>query len=341
MKIVAVFPETPPNEKNSPLLSAEKALNLPSFFSGTGHEIVVLTDPGELDSRLEDMSVFICSPFYPAYLTRDRIERAGQLNLVITAGVGSDHIDLEAARKHHISVVEVTGCNVVSVAEHTVMSILILLRDFLEGHRQVVQGEWNLPKIGARAHDLEGKTVGIVGFGRIGQLVAERLSPFQVRIVHYDPLHPVSLHGSEPVSLEELIKTSDIVTIHTPLTKYTDGSFNRELLSYMKKGAYLINTARGKIVETDALLEALETGHLAGYAGDVWYPQPAPGDHPWRTMPNHAMTIHYSGMTLEAQQRIADGVKDILIRFIHNIPMKPENVIVENGIIKNTSYRVK
>jgi formate dehydrogenase len=246
MKIVAVLPKSP-DEKDNQLLSAEQALTLPSFLSGSEHELVIITDPDkELDSHLDDMSVFICSPFFPAYLTRDRIERAGKLRLAVTAGVGSDHVDLDAAQEKNVTVVEVTGCNVVSVAEHTVMSILILLRNFLEGHRQVLEGEWNLPKIGTRAHDVEGKNVGIVGFGRIGQLVAQRLRPFNVNLSHFDPMNKESLHGSQPVTLDELVKNSDIVTIHTPLTKHTDRMFNRELIAKMKKGAYLINTARGR-----------------------------------------------------------------------------------------------
>ncbi|WP_085522812.1 NAD-dependent formate dehydrogenase [Tuberibacillus sp. Marseille-P3662] len=341
MKIVALFPETQ-KDNNNQLLSTEKALGLRPFLEEKGHELVIISDTeSQLEPHLKDMSVIISSPFFPAYVNEDLIQKAPQLQLAITAGVGSDHVDLDAAINHNISVVEVTGSNVVSVAEHAVMDILILLRNFLEGHRQAVEGEWNLPKVGNHAHDLEGKTVGIFGFGRIGQLVAQRLQPFDVKLQHHDPLHEEQLHGSQSVSFEELVETSDILTIHAPLTKQTEHLFNRELLNKMKRGAYLVNTARGKIVDRDALKEVLESDHLAGYAGDVWYPQPAPSDHPWRTMPKQGMTIHYSGMTLEAQARIEEGVKDILTRFFENRPMQPKDVIVEGGQIASSSYRVK
>ena len=134
------------------------------------------------------MDIVISAPFYPAYMTKERIEKAPNLKLAITAGVGSDHVDLDAASKM-MSVVEVTGSNTVSVAEHAVMDLLIVLRNFMEGHRQSVEGEWDLSKVGNQARELQNKTIGIFGFGRIGQLVAERLKPFNVTIQHYDPIN--------------------------------------------------------------------------------------------------------------------------------------------------------
>lgn len=213
MKIVALFPESDAIKNENQLLSTKKALGLQSFLANRGHELIIISDAEtQLDSHLEDMSVVISSPFYPAYITKERIEKAPNLKLAITAGVGSDHVDLDAARENNISVVEVTGSNIVSVAEHAVMDILILLRNFLEGHRQAVEGEWDLPKVGNHAHDLEGKTVGIFGFGRIGQLVSQRLQPFNVKIQHFDPLNQKDLKGSQYVPFEELVKTSDVIT---------------------------------------------------------------------------------------------------------------------------------
>ena len=343
MKIVALFPESQNSKQENQLLSTKHALGLSSFLKDDeNHELIVIHDPEkELEAHLQDMHVLISSPFYPAYLTRERMEQAPKLQLAITAGVGSDHVDLDAAVDHGITVVEVTGSNVVSVAEHAVMDMLILLRNFMEGHRQVTAGEWDLPKVGNNAHDLQGKTVGILGFGRIGKLVAERLQPFGVHLQHHDPQNNQSTNGSTAVSLDALVRTSDIITIHTPLTKQTDNLFDQDRLSQMKQGAYLVNTARGKIVNRDALVEALETDKLGGYAGDVWYPQPAPSDHPWRKMPAQAMTVHYSGMTLEAQKRIEDGVKDMLSHFFNNRPMKPQDIIVDGSRIQNSSYQVK
>ena len=341
MKIVALFPETEEGLDNQ-LLNTDKAIGLRDFLKDSNHELVILKNGEEdLDKHLSDMDIVISAPFYPAYMTKERIEKAPNLKLAITAGVGSDHVDLDAASKNDVGVVEVTGSNTVSVAEHAVMDLLIVLRNFMEGHRQSVEGEWDLSKVGNQARELQNKTIGIFGFGRIGQLVAERLKPFNVTIQHYDPINQKDNENSRFVEFEELVKTSDAITIHAPLTPSTDNLFNEDVLNKMKKGSYLVNTARGKIVNTQALVNAVNSGQIQGYAGDVWYPQPAPADHPWRTMPRNGMTIHYSGMTLESQKRIEDGVKDILKRFFNNEPFQDKDVIVSSGKISSSSYTAK
>ncbi|MCT1926801.1 NAD-dependent formate dehydrogenase [Staphylococcus pasteuri] len=341
MKIVALFPEYVEGEENQ-ILNTKKAIGLKPFLEDKGHELVILTDgEADLDKHLADMDIVISAPFYPAYMTKERLEKAPNLKLAITAGVGSDHVDLKAASENNVGVVEVTGSNTVSVAEHAVMDLLILLRNYEEGHRQSVEGEWNLSRVGNDAHELQNKTIGIFGFGRIGQLVAERLAPFNVTIQHYDPINQKDNEHSKFVDFETLVSTSDAITIHAPLTPDTDTLFNNDVLSKMKEGSYLVNTARGKIVDTEALVKQLESKHIQGYAGDVWYPQPAPADHPWRNMPRNAMTVHYSGMTLEAQQRIEEGTKDILNRFFNNEPFQDKDVIVDGGQITSASYNAK
>ncbi|WAE41853.1 NAD-dependent formate dehydrogenase [Staphylococcus pasteuri] len=341
MKIVALFPEYVEGEENQ-ILNTKKAIGLKPFLEDKGHELVILTDgEADLDKHLADMDIVISAPFYPAYMTKERLEKAPNLKLAITAGVGSDHVDLKAASENNVGVVEVTGSNTVSVAEHAVMDLLILLRNYEEGHRQSVEGEWNLSRVGNDAHELQNKTIGIFGFGRIGQLVAERLAPFNVTIQHYDPINQKDNEYSKFVDFETLVSTSDAITIHAPLTPDTDTLFNNDVLSKMKEGSYLVNTARGKIVDTEALVKQLESKHIQGYAGDVWYPQPAPADHPWRNMPRNAMTVHYSGMTLEAQQRIEEGTKDILNRFFNNEPFQDKDVIVDGGQITSASYNAK
>ena len=341
MKIVALFPETEEGLDNQ-LLNTDKAIGLRDFLKDSNHELVILKNGEEdLDKHLSDMDIVISAPFYPAYMTKERIEKAPNLKLAITAGVGSDHVDLKAASENNVGVVEVTGSNTVSVAEHAVMDLLILLRNYEEGHRQSVEGEWNLSRVGNDAHELQNKTIGIFGFGRIGQLVAERLAPFNVTIQHYDPINQKDNEHSKFVDFETLVSTSDAITIHAPLTPDTDTLFNNDVLSKMKEGSYLVNTARGKIVDTEALVKQLESKHIQGYAGDVWYPQPAPADHPWRNMPRNAMTVHYSGMTLEAQVRIEEGVKDILNRFFNNEPFQSKDVIVDGGQITSASYNAK
>ena len=222
------------------------------------------------------------------------------------------------------------------------MQILTLVRNYIPAYQEVLNGGWDIGKVAARSHDLENKRVGIVGFGRIGQRIAARLKPFDVQTRYFDyrrlPLSDEILLAARYQPLQPLIAESDIVSINIPLTPATQGMFNRQLLNNMKKGAYLVNTARGNIVDTHALTEALESGHLAGYAGDVWYPQPAPPDHPWRRMPNHAMTPHVSGTTLEAQRRYADGIRQCLTAFLTGTPLDPDYIIVNAGRITSPSY---
>lgn len=348
MKIVAVlYPAGPLGTENPALLGcAENALGLHEFLEGLGHELVVLTDKEKtLDEHLPSTDILITTPFHPAYVTRERFEKASQLKLVLTAGVGSDHIDLEAAKEFDVTVAEVTGSNVVSVAEHVVMQILILVRNFIPAYQQVISGNWAIAEIAANAHDLENKVVGIVGTGRIGQRVATRLRAFDVSLIYYDarrlsPELEKSL-GLSYRNLDALLEESDVISINCPLTPETDGLFNRERLMRMKPGSYLVNTARGRIVDRDALVQAINNGHLSGYAGDVWYPQPASADHPWRAMPHHALTPHYSGTTLEAQKRYSYGIKDSLKRFLSGQPLQTENVIVEGGKVISPSYNLE
>lgn len=299
--------------------AAEQALGLREFLESRGHTLVATSRTGdELDRELTDAEVLITTPFWPVYLDQERIEKARELRLVITAGIGSDHTDPEVAKQHGITVAEVTGSNVVSVAEHNVLQILALVRNFVPAHREAREGGWDVAKVAAPSHDLEGKTVGIVGLGAIGARTALRLKGFDVRMLYYanhrrSAGEEASL-GVRYARLDTLVAESDVVCLALPLMEGSRALFGPERLRAMKPGAWLVNTARGAIVDRDALAEALESGHLAGYAGDTWYPQPAPPDHPWRSLPadSEAMTIHCSGMTREAQDRIVEGVHEML-----------------------------
>lgn len=345
MKILVVlYPGGATANAHPEILGAvENALGLPAMLQGSGHEVVAISDKEkQMDEHLATTEVLVTTPFWPAYVTRERIAKSPKLKLILTAGVGSDHIDLAAAAERGITVAEITGSNVVSVAEHTIMQILTLVRNYLPAYQQVLDGRWDIAEAASRAHDLEGKTVGIVGAGRIGQRVATRLRPFDVDVLYYDFRRLTTVEeevlGIRYALLDALIPRCDVITIHCPLTPETDGLFSRERLFRMKKGAYLVNTARGKIVHTDGLVEAMTSGHLAGYAGDVWYPQPAPPDHPWRRMPNHALTIHVSGTSLEAQRRYADGIQDCIQRYLHHAPLERDFLIVDGGKVVSPSY---
>lgn len=343
MKIVALFPEATNEANSNQLLDDSHALDLKAYLEKFDEDIefIVVNNDQDIDQHIEDMDVVISAPFLPAYMDDKRINKASKLKLAITAGVGSDHVDLEAASANDITVVEVTGCNIISVAEHTVMDILILLRNYEEGHRQSRDGEWNLSAVGNNAYELKGKQVGIFGYGQIGELVAQRLQPFNVEVKHYRRSSQEDTPYSIYTDFDDLVATSDVLVILSPLTPETDDLFNYDVLSRMKKGSYVVNTARGKIVNKDDIVKLLEDGHIQGYGGDVWYPQPAPDDHPWRTMPLNAMTIHYSGMTLESQARIEQGVKKLLHNFINNEAFDDKDVIVASGDIRNNSYKSK
>ena len=283
----------------------------------------------------------ISQPFWPAYLTAERIAKAPNLKLAVTAGIGSDHVDLEAAIERSITVAEVTYCNSISVAEHVVMMILALVRNYIPSNRWVIDGGWNIADCVSRSYDLEGMQVGTVGAGRIGWAVLRRLKPFEVGL-HYTDRHrlPAAVEQELDVtyhpSAEALVRVCDVVTINAPLHPETEHLFNADLIGQMKRGAYLVNTARGKICDRDAVARACETGQLAGYAGDVWFPQPAPQDHPWRTMPHHGMTPHTSGTSLAAQARYAAGVREILECWFDDRPIRDEYLIVHGGMLAGT-----
>jgi formate dehydrogenase len=183
--------------------------------------------------------------------------------------------------------------------------------------------------------------VGTVGAGRIGLAALRRLKPFDVKL-HYSERHrlPEQVEDELDIAFHEstaaMVPHCDVVTINAPLYPDTEHMFDDAMIGRMKRGAYLINTARGKICDRDAVVRALNSGQLAGYAGDVWFPQPAPRDHPWRTMPHHGMTPHVSGTSLSAQARYAAGVREILECYFEGRPIREEYLIVSEGKLAGT-----
>lgn len=315
-------------------------LGLRKFLEDRGHTFVVTSDKDGPDSVLEkelvDADIVISQPFFPAYITAERIAKSPNLKMAVTAGIGSDHVDLQAAINANMTVTEVTFCNSISVAEHVVMMILSLVRNYIPSYNQVINGGWNIADCIDRSYDVEGMHVGTVAAGRIGLAVLRRMAPFDVNL-HYCDRHRLPAEVEKELNLtyhsdvREMVKHMDVVTINCPLHPETEHLFNAELLSTMKRGSYIVNTARGKICNRDDIADALKTGQLAGYAGDVWFPQPAPRDHPWRSMPYHAMTPHISGTSLSAQTRYAAGVREILECFFDGKPIRDEYLIVQNG----------
>ena len=212
----------------------------------------------------------------------------------------------------------------------------------------VVEGGWNIADCVARSYDLEAMEVGSVAAGSIGLAVLKRLKPFDVKL-HYTDKHRLPENVEQELNLtyhadvDSMVHVCDVGTINAPLHPETENLFNDVLIGKMKRGAYLVNTARGKICDRDAVVRALKSGQLAGYAGDVWYPQPAPKDHPWRTMPHHGMTPHTSGTSLSAQARYAAGTREILECWFESRPIRDEYLIVDRGKLAGTgahSYSV-
>nr|CAB3450830.1 unnamed protein product [Digitaria exilis] len=215
-----------------------------------------------LEKHLADAHVLITTPFHPAYVTASRIARARNLELLLTAGIGSDHVDLAAAAAAGLTVAEVTGSNTVSVAEDQLMRALVLVRNFLPGHRQAVAGVH-------RARDLEGKTVATVGAGRIGRLLLRRLKPFGCRLLYHDRLRiepemEEELGAEFEADLDAMLPKCDVVVMNMPLTDKTRGMFDKERIARMKKGVIIVNNARGAIMDTQAVADACATGHIAG-----------------------------------------------------------------------------
>jgi formate dehydrogenase len=328
--------------------SVSGEFGLRHYLEGLGHELIVTSDKdGEnsvFDQHLADAEIVISQPFWPAYLTAERIERAPKLKLAVTAGIGSDHVDLDAAIKNGITVAEVTFCNSISVAEHVVMMILSQVRNYLPSYKWVIDGGWNIADCVQRSYDVEGMHVGTVAAGRIGLAVLRRLAPFDVHL-HYFDKHRLPAEVEAELNLtyhptvRDMVPHLDVVTVNAPLHPETRGLFDDELIGTMKRGAYLINTARALICDRDAVVRALQSGQLAGYAGDVWFPQPAPADHPWRTMPHHGMTPHISGSSLSAQTRYAAGTREILESYFSGRPIRDEYLIVDGGALAGVGAR--
>jgi formate dehydrogenase len=258
--------------------SVSGELGLRKYLESLGYTFIVTSDKEGPNSRFErelpDAEIVISQPFWPAYLTAERIAKGKNLKLAITAGIGSDHVDLQAAIHRRITVAEVAYSNSISVSEHVVMMILSLVRNYIPSYQWVVKGGWNIADCAERSYDVEGMHVGTVAAGRIGLAVLRRLKPFDMHL-HYTDRHrrpeavEKELGLTWHANVEDMVKVCDVVTINAPVHPETENLFNDKLLAKMKRGANLVNTARGKICDRDAIVRALESGQLAGYAATL------------------------------------------------------------------------
>lgn len=269
-------------------------------------------------------------PQYDALLVRSSTQvteallRAGtRLQVVARAGIGVDNIDLDAATQVGVIVVNAPTGNVVAAAEHTIAMLMALARSIPLANQHVQEGKWN--RASFMGVEVRGKTLGVVGFGRIAREVAERAAGLGMNVIAYDPyVTPdfVAQRGVELVSLDELITRSDFLTVHVPMTDTTRHMINRERLAQMKKGARLLNVARGGIIEEAALVEAINSGHIAGAAIDVFEEEPLPANSPLRGKSKIILTPHLGGSTVEAQEKVAEDVAEQVLDVLNGRPAR-------------------
>ena len=249
-------------------------------------------------------------------VTADVLEKPGRLKLIGRAGVGVDNIDVEAATRKGVVVMNTPGGNSVAVAELTLGLMLALLRYLVPAISSTKAGRWEKKRF-AGGHELFRKTVGLLGFGSIGQLVAQRCIAFGATVIAYDP-HPVEAarrSGAQIVPLDELFRRADIVSLHVPLADGTRNLVGRAQLKVMRRGSYLVNCARGGIVDEAAVAEALRDGTLAGAAMDVFATEPVPPDHPLLSLDNFLCTPHLGASTEEGQLACASQLAEQLVEY--------------------------
>jgi D-3-phosphoglycerate dehydrogenase len=284
-----------------------------------GFELLTLDRPGRdaIIERIPDADYLMVGGRTP--IDREVLAHARQLKMVQRTGVGLDSLDLDALRERGIPVYVNAGVNSRSVAEHTVMLILAVLRRLPLVDSSVKKGEWRKHELGIQCHDLAEKTVGLVGLGAIGLHVARMLSGFGVRLLYTKrrPLPPEeeAALGLQFCSFDNLLARSDIVSLHCPLTPETRGMIGEVEFQAMKSGAVLINTARGPLVDEYALIHALESGKLHGAGLDVFPNEPVPAESRLRVMPNVVLTPHMGGLTIECFRAMIRGAMQNIAAF--------------------------
>lgn len=249
-------------------------------------------------------------------VTKEVIEEADKLRVICRAGTGVDNVDIQAANKKGIIVMNVPGGNTISACEHTIGLILAMMRNIPQAHNSLKSGNWEREKF--IGNELQGKTLGLIGLGRIGSEVAKRMKSFEMRIIAYDPFvseEYANQIGVELKSLEELLKESDIISLHIPKTETTKNLINKETIAKMKDGVRIVNCARGGIVNEADLYEALKSKKISAAALDVFEKEPPDPSSPLFKLDNVVVTPHLGASTEEAQVKIAQEVSLMLIDF--------------------------
>jgi len=266
---------------------------------------------------------------YDALIVRGRtkvteavLAAAPHLKVVGRAGVGVDNIDLAAAKAHQVTVVNSPLATTVAVAELTLSLMLSLVRELPRADASMKAGKWLKKEFEGR--ELFGKTLGVIGFGRIGSAVAARAKAFEMKILAYDPLvsaEEIKKRGGEPVSLDELLAAADMITMHMPLTADSRNLLNAEALAKTKAGVYIVCAARGGVIDEEALLAALNSGHAAGAALDVFANEP-PGTTELVAHPHVIDSPHIGAQTVEAQARAANDIAEEILNALAGKPLR-------------------
>ncbi len=266
---------------------------------------------------------------YDALIVRGRtkvteavLAAAPHLKVVGRAGVGVDNIDLAAAKAHQVTVVNSPLATTVAVAELTPSLMLSLVRELPRADASMKAGKWLKKEFEGR--ELFGKTLGVIGFGRIGSAVAARAKAFEMKILAYDPLvsaEEIKKRGGEPVSLDELLTAADMITMHMPLTADSRNLLNAEALAKTKAGVYIVCAARGGVIDEEALLAALNSGHVAGAALDVFANEP-PGATELVAHPHVIDSPHIGAQTVEAQARAANDIAEEILNALAGKPLR-------------------
>jgi len=267
----------------------------------------LVDDPAALRKALADADGWIVRN--RTQVRGEMLAAASRLRVVGRLGVGLDNIDLDACTARSIRVFPAVGANAQSVAEYVVATAMVLLRGAYFSTAAVAAGRWPRAML-SQGHEIAGKTLGLVGFGSIGQVTAAKANALGLRVVAFDPGVPAddpawARHGTERVDLDALLAASDVVSLHVPLVEATRGLLGAGRLARMKKGSVLVNTARGGIVDEAALAKALQEGHLAGAALDVFDDEPLAAGGPLGDAPNLILTPHIAGVTAESNERVS------------------------------------
>ncbi|OGE18455.1 MAG: phosphoglycerate dehydrogenase [Candidatus Dadabacteria bacterium RIFCSPHIGHO2_12_FULL_53_21] len=258
-------------------------------------------------------------------LTADLIEAGKNLRVIGRAGIGVDNVDVEAATKKGIVVMNTPEANAITTAEHTITLMLSLARQIPQAHASLKSGKWERNKF--RGIEIYGKTLGCIGLGNIGKLVAERAIGLKMNVIAYDPFlskEAAERTGVELVTLDDLLKRSDIITIHTPLNSETKNLINKDTLEKTKKGLVLINCARGGVINEKDISEAIKSGRVAGAAFDVFINEPPEEGNPLLALEDNVVfTPHLGASTEEAQTKVGVAIADQIVDFLNN------------GVVKN------